>query len=75
MPHFILFFGILINAAEHCALYVAKEGISDERCALICVPKGDDNTYHIPLPAPYEQAKAEWEELLKRPPAHTHTHE
>lgn len=74
MPHFILFFGILINAAEHCALYVIEERTTGNGI-LVCVPKGDDNTYHIPLPAPYEQAKAEWEELLKRPPAHTHTHE
>jgi hypothetical protein len=74
MPHFILFFGILINAAEHCALYVIEDH-TDKHGILVCVPKGDADTYHVPLPVPYDQARAEWEATLKSPPAsHAHTH-
>lgn len=73
MPHFILFFGVLINAAEHYALYIVEEKTTGNGL-LVCVPKGQENMIRISLPAPYEQAKAEWETMLKQPPAHAHTH-
>lgn len=73
MPHFIFFHGILVNAAEYAALYIAGSD-KGNASVIVCMPKDGGSPYRIPLDVPYEQAKSEWIEMLKAPPVQQHTH-